>query len=216
MRLHRPGWRDPRLLLGVVLVAGSVALGSGLVSAAGRTTPVYVAHGPLVAGEVLELDRLTVEEVRLTGSGDSYLRADEALPDGLVVVRTVGDAELVPLSALGRADDLAVRPVAITPTGDLPTAVTEGSAVDLWYVPEPGGGAGSTVTGSEASSLAPTQLAAGFTVAEVSEPDGAFAVGSAVTVHVLVPVGELAAVLEALAAPGSVEVVHVPGGVPAP
>src|SRR5699024_7184933 len=30
VRLRRPGWRDPRLLLGVVLVAASVALGSSL------------------------------------------------------------------------------------------------------------------------------------------------------------------------------------------
>ena len=212
LRLQRPGWRDPRLLLGVVLVAGSVALGSSLVSAAGRTVPVYVADGPLVAGEALEADRLSVEEVRLTASGEVYLRADAPLPEGVVVIRTVGPGELVPLSALGRSADLAVRPVAITPTTDLPSAVTEGSTVDLWFVPEKG--SGTEQAADEAG--APAQLAAGLTVAEVSEPDGAFAVGSAVTVHVLVPVDELGPVLEALASRGSVEVVHVPGGVPAP
>lgn len=39
-RLRPPGWRDPRLLTGIVLVAMSVALGSWLVASAGRTVPV--------------------------------------------------------------------------------------------------------------------------------------------------------------------------------
>src|SRR5690242_3396447 len=46
-RLRRPGWRDPRLLSGVALVAGAVALGSWVVSSAQHTVPVYVARGAL-------------------------------------------------------------------------------------------------------------------------------------------------------------------------
>ena len=50
----------------------------------------------------------------------------------------------------------------------------------------------------------------------MSEADGAFdvetfAVGTAVTAHVLVPLDQLAEVLTALAADGTVEVVPVPG-----
>ncbi len=54
-------------------------------------------------------------------------------------------------------------------------------------------------------------LAAGLTVAEVSEPRAGLSVASAVTVHVLLPVDDLPRVLSALAADGSVEVVLVPG-----
>lgn len=205
VRLRRPGWRDPRLLVGLVMVAASVALGSWLVSAAGRTVPVYAAGQPLVAGEAIERTALVVEQVQVGAQDGIYLRADEPLPVGLVAVRTVGRGELVPAAAVAVDADLAVRSVAITPAGTLSSAVVEASSVDLWFVP-----AAPASTAAQAPAP-PVQLAAALTVAEVSEPSGGFAVGG-VTVHVLVPVDELPAVLEALAADGSVELVPVPGG----
>lgn len=214
VRLRRPGWRDPRLLIGVVLVAASVAGTSWLVSAAGRTMPVYAADGPLVAGEQLAVDALHVVDVRLDGA-EMYVPADQPLPDGLVVVRTVGDGELVPWSAVADAAELEVRPVAVAPAGTMSSDVTEGSRVDLWFVPAvdagTAGNRGGTAQAAPDEELTPYQLAAGLTVAEVSEPDGAFAVGAGITVHVLVPVPELAHVLAALGADGAVQVVPVPG-----
>lgn len=224
LRLQRPGWRDPRLLLGVVLVALSVALGSWLVSAAARTVPVYVAEDPLVAGDVIDTEQLSVRDVRLPDGLDLYLSAQGKPVAGLVATRTVGAGELVPLSAVAESSDLEVRPVAVATDGALSTGVVEGSVVDLWFVPDPGPGAPATAPAepsamSDASSApvldrSPRQLAAALTVAEVSAPDGALAVGARTTVHVLVPVGELAAVLEALSAEGSVQVVHIPGSAP--
>ena len=222
LRLQRPGWRDPRLLLGVVLVASSVALGSWLVSAAGRTTPVFVTQGPLVAGEAIEAGRLQVRDVRLPEGADLYLTAQEGPPAGLVATRTVGAGEIVPLSAVASSADLDVRPVAVAADEALSADVVEGSVVDLWFVPEPAPGATAastevTIDGSEPSTSdpgAPRQLAASLTVSEVSTPEGALAVGARATVHVLVPVGELAQVLQALSADGSVQVVHVPGSAP--
>lgn len=196
--------------MGLVLVAASVAIGSWAFSAAARTVPVYVAAEPLIPGELLDLGALTIREVRLADSLDRYLAADDGVPDGVVLLRTVAEGELVPLSALASVDDLGLRPVAIVPQGALPSGVVEGSTVDLWFVPEVrtgDGGAGSRVAGDRE----PYELATGLTVAEVSEPSGAFSVGSGVTVHVLVPVAELGGVLGALAADGSVEVVHIPG-----
>ncbi len=218
-RLRRPGWRDPRLLAGVVLVAVSVALGSALVSSAGRTVPVYAAAEALVPGDDLDPAELRVREVRLGAAVGSYLRADEPLPEELVVTRTVGAGELVPVTALAPGPDLGLRPVAIVPDGALPRGLAAGAFVDLWFVPEvpttaaASAPAGSTGTGGAPAidPAAPELLVAGLTVAEVSEPRAGLAVGSAVTVHVLVPVADLPTVLAALAADGSVEVVLVPG-----
>lgn len=191
--------------MGLALVAGSVALGSRLVAAAADSVPVYTAVEPLVAGDPLDPSLLTVREVRLAESLGRYLRADEALPDDPVVVRTVDPGELVPLSAVASSPGIAVRPVAISPSGPLPSGVVKGSFVDLWFVPE----GEPTVEGDAAP--APFELSAGLTVGEVSTSGGGFSVGSGTTVHVLVPVDELADVLAALAAPGVVELVHVPG-----
>lgn len=214
LRLRRPGWRDPRLLLGVVLVAGSVALGSSLVSAAGRTVPVYAAADALVPGDVLDVGALRVRDVRLGDTDDVYLPADTPLPEGLVVTRTVGAGELVPRRAVAPDADLALRPVAIEPHGALPGALSAGASVDLWFVPRsPSEVLGSAAGGSgpAAGAIEPQLLVAGVIVAEVSEPRAGLAVGGAVTVHVLVPEADLPTVLAALAADGSVEVVLVPG-----
>lgn len=221
VRLRRPGWRDPRLLLGLVLVAGSVALGSSVVSAAARTVPVYVASGPLVPGDAVGPDVLAVREVGLGDVGAGYLRADEPLPDDLVATRTVAAGELVPVSAVAAGADLGLRPVAITPDGPLPAGLTEGAQVDLWFVPPPpavaradvgvpGAAAGDGLPAPGAGS--PRELATSLVVAEVSQPRGGFSIGAAgATVHVLVPVDELSAVLAALASDGAVQVVLVPG-----
>lgn len=205
VRLRSPGWRDPRLLIGIVLVAGSVAIGTSVFATADRTTPVYAADGPLVAGDPVTPDSVAVRHVRLGESGGAYLPADVALPDGLVAVRTVGDGELVPVAAVVDGGELDVRPVAVQPDGPVSSRVVEGALVDLWSVPE-----GPART-PDAPPPAPRQLAAGLVVAEVFEPSGTFSVGGRPTVHVLVPLDDLADVLAALAGDGSVEVVPVPG-----
>lgn len=202
LRLRRPGLRDPRLLLGLALVAVAVLTSTSLVARAGHTVPVYVVTRDLVRGDVVDASVLAVRDVRLPGDGEAYLRADAELPAGLVVIREVGAGELLPRAAVAESAQLSVRPVAVTPTTVLPTGVAAGSLVDLWLVPD---------GGADASGDGPRELATGLTVAEVSQPAGGFQIGSGVTVHVLVPVDDLAGVLAALAGDGSVEIVPVAG-----
>lgn len=195
-RLRRPGWRDPRLLAGLALVAGSVALGSWVVRNAEASVGVYAVRDTVVPGDAIGPDDLVVTDARLGSGLDRYLRADEPLPEGAVVLRTVGAGELLPRAALGSADELALRPVAVPVRGELPDVVRTGAQVDLWLTPGQG---------------APEQLAAALTVAQVARPDGAFAAGGSATVHVLVPQDQLPDVLAALAGDGRVDVVAVPG-----
>ena len=124
-RLRRPGRRDPRLILGLVIVAASVALGSWAVSSAGRTVAVYAASGPLTPGEAVDAGSLRTVEVRLGSGSRDYFLAGSPLPDDLVALRVVGDGELVPRSAVGTSEELAVRAVAIEVTGGLSDRVTD-------------------------------------------------------------------------------------------
>lgn len=196
-RLRRPGWRDPRLLSGVALVAGAVALGSWVVSSAQHTVPVYVARGALVPGAVLGPDDLAVADVRLTGAAlERYLRADGPLPQAAVVVRVVGDGELVARSALGTAQELDVRAVAVPLRGALPADLAAGALVDLWLTPPEDG--------------TPVALARSVVVQEVADEGGGLS-SSTATVHALVPQDDLPSVLAALASDGHVDVVPVPG-----
>ncbi|HZL01922.1 MAG TPA: hypothetical protein VFC48_02240, partial [Cellulomonas sp.] len=110
-RLRRPGWRDPRLLAGVAMVAGSVALGSWVVQGAERTTEVYVAREALTPGSDIDVSGLGVAEVRL-GDVDvtRYVTVADGLPQDVVALRVVAEGELVPRAALGSAAELDVRP----------------------------------------------------------------------------------------------------------
>ena len=202
-RLRRPGWRDPRLLVGVLMVAGSVALGSWVVQSAHSTFPVYMARDALVPGQVLGADDVVVADVQLApGELEHYLSAKDALPDDAVVVRVVGDSELVPADAVGSAADLDVRSVAI-PLERAPSRdVVVGALVDVWFIPAPPDGGGAS---------APRELSAALPVAEVARPQHSLGGVDGSSVHVLVPTVQLPQVLAALAADGEFEVTPVPG-----
>jgi hypothetical protein len=204
-RLRRPRWRDPRLLTGVVIVALSVALGSWVVSAAGRTVPVFVADGALTPGEPVTAGALRVADVRL-GSGTSrYLPADEPLPADLVALRVVDDGELVPLTALGA--DAGVRSVAVPVGSGLSDRIRPGAVVDLWFVPTAPAGP------ADGDRPEPRTLAQDAVVEQVDAEEGAIVVNGTVTLHVLVPSDALPTVLTALSETGTVAVVPVAGGV---
>jgi len=204
VRLRRPGWRDPRLLVGVAMVAGSVALGSWVVRSAQTTVPVYVAREALVPGQRIAADDVVVADVQLAdGALERYLRADEPLPADAVAVRVVGQDELVPADALGSAADLDVRSVAI-PLERAPSRdVTVGALVDVWFSP--------AASGADVEAEDPRQLASSLPVAEVSRPERSLGGSGSSAVHVLVPQGQLPDVLAALASDGVLDVVPVPG-----
>jgi hypothetical protein len=206
-RLRRPGWRDPRLLAGVAMVAGSVALGSWVVQGAERTTQVYVARDTLAPGSAIEVSGLGVAQVRL-GDVDvaRYVTVADGLPQDVVALRVVAAGELVPRAALGSAADLDVRPVAIAVTVAPSADLVAGSLVDLWEVPAP-----SRSTDGTDPAVMPRELAPALTVAQVKRPDGAFATGGSTIVYVLVPTAILPTVLAAVAGDGAVQLVHVPG-----
>ncbi|MBO0608834.1 hypothetical protein [Myceligenerans salitolerans] len=214
VRLRPPGWRDPRLLAGIVLVAVSVALGSWLVASAGRTVPLFVADGALTPGEPVTRDALRVVDVRLTSGSDRYLRADEDLPSGLVAQRVVADGELVPRSGLG--DGSTMRSVALPISGGVSERIRPGAVADLWFVPDGAPGVvpgGSQEAPRDGAGARPQALAEGVVVEQVEVADGALVVAGSSTLHVLVEEDTLPRVLAALVEPGRLAVVPVGGAV---
>src|SRR5699024_2797783 len=93
LRLQRPGWKDPRLVVGVLLVALSVALGSWTVRAARQTVPVLAAATDLPAGHVLADGDLRPVEVALGTTGEQYL-GDRSPVTGTILARSVRAGEL--------------------------------------------------------------------------------------------------------------------------
>lgn len=206
-RLRRPGWRDPRLLAGVAMVAVAVALGAWAVRTAQATVGVYAVRDAVVPGQTIGVDDLVVVDAGLPAAAlGEYVAADEPLPDGLVALRTVGAGELLPQGAVGDAADVLLRPVAVPVRSAPSDEVVPGAAVDVWFTP-----AQDSRAVDEGADAAPRVLAEAVTVAQVQRPDGAFSGSGASVVHVLVPVATLPDLLAALSAEGSLDAVPVPG-----
>lgn len=135
IRVARPGWRDPRLWIGVLLVAGSVVAGARLLAAADDTVAVWALADDRGSGTPVVAADLEVQRVRF---GDDqalarYFPADRDVPDGLVLTRAVGAGELLARSAVADAesDEVLQVPLAVDPQQVSPD-VTTGSVVDVW------------------------------------------------------------------------------------
>ena len=128
-RLRPPSWFDLRLILGVLLVVGSVAGGSVIVSAADRSVQVWALTRDAAAGTVLSPEDVRPARVRLFDSGPGYL-ATAVSPAGRAVVRALAAGELLPAAALGTTVPGLVVNLPVRPENA--PAVSRGQAVDVW------------------------------------------------------------------------------------
>jgi hypothetical protein len=206
MRLRRPRWKDPRLLVGVLLVLLSIVLGAGVVSRMAATTTVLVARGDVVIGDPLDVDAFTTAEVRLGERTGQYADGPGRIPQGATAQRTVAAGELLPLSAIGQGGQADLRPVVIPVDRSVAESVATGRTVELWHTADPGSGAAAGGTGASetvAELLVPDAVVHGV-------QDGSSLGMRSVGVEVLVPQDRLAGVLEAIARDDRLDVIGVP------
>lgn len=135
VRAVAPGWRDPRLWVGIVIVAISVVAGARLIGGADDSIGVWAAADDLGAGDTVEVDDLVARRIRFVDAADvdRYLATDDPLPADLHLLRGVGGGELLPRAALGTAEDSGVVEVPVAVAQDqVPPSVAAGSVVDVW------------------------------------------------------------------------------------
>ncbi len=137
LRGQRPAWRDPRLWIGIVLVAASVVAGARLLAAADDTVQVWTAASDLGAGQRVEADDLVAQRVRFADADAlaGYFGVDDQLPADLELTRSVAAGELLPRAAVGTPDEtgLVELPVAVEPEL-VPPTVGAGDVVDVYVV----------------------------------------------------------------------------------
>lgn len=198
-RLARARWRDPRLLVGVVLVLLPVAIGARVVAEADERVQVWSVTRDLGAGATLAADDLAVRAVRLDATAERYLAASEDLT-GFVLTRAVGRDELLPLAAVARVGSPDRRRVVVEVDRVAATGLAKGRVVDLYVVRDAVG---------SAAPPPPELVLAGVTVGEDLRGAGGFGGGGATAgVTLLVEDDAVPAVIEAMAS-GSVHVVQV-------
>jgi SAF domain len=131
--------RDPRLWIGVFVVAVSALVGGRLLSAADDSSEVWAAARDLPAGAPISIDDLVATSVRFDDSDAlrAYLPVASTLP-GHELAEPIRAGELIPESAIG----VGVATTSDVPLGvaaaDLPADLAAGDVVDVWAVPGDG------------------------------------------------------------------------------
>jgi len=212
-RVRPPRWLDLRLVLGVLLVLGSVLLGARVVATADATVPVWSAAGDLAAGTVLTAGDLVAVDVRLDDVAGAYL-ATSTRPEGRTLARAVRDGELLPRTALEETAALVQLALPVQ-AGFVPPGLDRGQVVDVYAVADPAAGATGAGDGSVTPvvAAAPVQAISGRTEGVLSTAT------TTVQVVVSVPADRAPAVLGAIGGRPLVVVVHgsvdaVAGGTP--
>ena len=195
-RLRRPGWRDPRLLLGLLLIAVSVTAVTATVRSADETAPYYAARTTLTPGTIVTRDDVKIVRVRIEG-GTYVAPGDE--PWGKVVARVIGRDELLPAGALTAAENFAARTIAVRTTLPLADGIDAGSVVDVYLT-------------TDDDNPSTSVVARGLTVESVEHDDGSFSASTVETVYVVAARDEVEGLLDALASRGDISVVGVAGG----
>lgn len=228
---------DLRLVLGVLLVVGSVAGVCGIVAAADRRVTVYAAASALTPGERIDAGDLVQRSVALDGADRLYLSVGRIPSGGMVVTQPVAKGQLLPTSAVGSAAGVRSTSLVLRLATRVSGAVVPGASIDIWAAPDPdavgavivsngpsgdrsdgaaGGPAGDhpgDQPGDQPDAAAPTVLVSGAIVVKVLDDSGGFSVANAgSSVEVLIPRTRVARVLEAIAQKAALAA--VPAGIP--
>jgi hypothetical protein len=201
-RATTPGWRDPRLWVGLLIVAVSVVAGSRLLAAADDTVAVWAVAADAGPGAALSEGDLVVQRVRFADPDDlaGYYRVDETLPGELRLVRGVGAGELLPRGAVGASDqptDTVELPVSVE-SDQVPPAVQAGSVVDVYLLGDPARGEPATAEPAAAEPGTPVLQEA--TVVDAPDSDDGFGTTGRRQLVLAVPQGDAATYFAAVAA----------------
>lgn len=191
-RLRRPGWRDLRLVVGLLLVLVSVAGGVRLVSSLDDTTPVYAAARDLLPGQQVGADDLVPVPVRLGDHTAGYVDGAAPLEPGTYLLRQVEEGELVPAAALGTARQALDKSVGVPVDATAARSLAVGTVVDVWVSHRDGEAVGE-------SYLDPEMLLAGAVVESVPAQTTGLGAGLGRTaVQVVVPADDVGRVIAAV------------------
>jgi hypothetical protein len=205
-RLRKPSWRDSRLVVGLVLVLLSMAIGAKVIASVNDTVPMYAAAAALVPGQPVSQNDVKRVDVQLGANGGRYVSADHDIAANTFALRDIRPGELLPRSALGTKADVNLKPVSVPVDGGGAAQLTAGSIVDVW------------VNAKDVSSSAdkfgnPVKSLEGATV--VRTPDttggGLGAASGTTAVQVMVPDAGVQALIAAIDQGARITLVPVPG-----
>lgn len=211
-RLRRPGWRDTRVLFGLLLVLVSTGLGALAFARADDRVPMYAASADLPPGTALTAETVKRVDVHLGDLPAGYLSADADLPAGRFTLRAVRQGELIPASAVGRQQDVSVQAVSVQVDATSAGALTPGSVVDV-YVNRPVAGSG-PASPQRAAYAGPERVLEGVDVVAVPTERGVLGAGASTRpIQILVPRDQVVTIVADVDLGAKITVVPAPGAV---
>ncbi|MDO4791469.1 MAG: hypothetical protein Q3999_03180 [Buchananella hordeovulneris] len=197
-RIGRPRFTDPRLLVGILLLCASVAIGALVVGRATSKLQYYMVVSPIEVGATVGPDQVRAIPANLGEAGERYLTR---LPQGMVARRSLAAGELLPTGALAAPQELDLRRVMVPLGGELPQTASIGAKAELWLLPEAGFGTGE-------KKPEPELVATDLVIARLPEETGGFGrANGGGSVELVVPSGQVPKVLAGVNAPGSLTLV---------
>jgi hypothetical protein len=146
-RLHIRPWRDPRLLIGALLILGATILGARLAAAGDDSVEYWALASSVQPGDQVTRASLVPARVRLTSSAAAnYVRTDQTFDQPLKDLQWASAGArgaLVERSALvSKATRRRSQLPLNVATGSAPGDLSRGDLVDVWVGPGPGDDAG--------------------------------------------------------------------------
>jgi len=187
-RTRRRFWVDPRFVIGIVLVAASIAGVGAIVAGSDQTVAVYTARHTLTAGDRVKPADLVEARVQLGPTAKLYLAPGRDLREGLLVIQTILAGELVARSMVAQSSGSEATSMVVDVPGRLAASIAAGSVVDVWSARATG----------PSEYAPPTILAGQAVVVRIVEPTGIIAASNAQSVEILVPKATVGALLEAI------------------
>ncbi|AZS47629.1 MULTISPECIES: SAF domain-containing protein [Microbacterium] len=198
---RRAFWGDVRFLVGIALVALSIAGVWLIVSAFDDAVPTLQATRTITQGEVLTSDDFQVVDVGLGSLADDYLGPDD-VPTGSIASRTLESGELVPSSAVTDADRSRSTTIVIQSSTGIPEGVEAGTVVEVWQAPPLDEGRSYDV---------PRILVADVIVHDVLDAEGVLA-DTGTQLEIVIDRADVADVLAAITGGAALSVVPVGAG----
>jgi hypothetical protein len=139
-RLARVRWLDLRLLVGVLLVLGSVLLGTKIIAGADDTTAVLALTRDVQPGVRLTTADVTIRRIRLDAGHEHYVAVGSSVA-GYIMTRPALAGELLPRRAVATAAEAQaagdIRWITIAvPSEERPEGLSTGQLVDVWIAPD--------------------------------------------------------------------------------
>lgn len=138
-RMSTSRWRDPRLLLGVLLVLGSAALGGWLFSTTRDSTDYWMVRDDVRVGDRVSSADLAPAKGRVdAAAAGSLVPVAEGTPAG-VWTHDVAAGTLLTRDAVAAEGRRGRQLPLLVAVGSLPADLRVGERVDVWSGPGPDG-----------------------------------------------------------------------------